>query len=109
MMKLHAAPRLSLRGYDNALLCPGRRTPEPFAESELFAPGFPADLITNRQMEVFKLLGLGFSHGQIAQKLNVSVNTVRTFCLRIRKKLKLSNARKLLREAVLWRHRQILK
>jgi DNA-binding NarL/FixJ family response regulator len=106
MIKLHSTRSRLQRRYVSAFLGSRRRTAQQFVESEPFAPGFPVDLITERQLEVFKLLGLGYSNSQIAQELHVSVNTVRTFCARIKEKLKISNARKLLREAVLWRQRQ---
>jgi DNA-binding NarL/FixJ family response regulator len=80
-----------------------------FWEDEPFAPGFPADLITDQQFEVFQLLGRGYSNTQVAQELRVSVNTVRGFCAGIKQRLKLSNARELLSEAVRWYQRQGLK
>jgi DNA-binding NarL/FixJ family response regulator len=109
MIKLQVNPRISFYGNDNAILRPEGRMPELLVENEPFAPGFPVDLITDRQMQVFKLLGLGHSHRQIAHELNVNADTVRTHCARIRDRLKLSNTRKLLREAVLWHHRQSLR
>jgi DNA-binding NarL/FixJ family response regulator len=75
---------------------------EKFGEAESPAPGFPLDLISDREFEVFKLLGRGRSNAEIAVELNVSVNTVRSFCARIKEKLKLSSATELRREAVLW-------
>jgi DNA-binding NarL/FixJ family response regulator len=77
---------------------------ERFAENEPPAPGFPVDLISDREAEVFKLLGRGFSNPQIAQELGVTVGTVRSFCARIKEKLKLPSATALRREAVLWVH-----
>jgi DNA-binding NarL/FixJ family response regulator len=76
---------------------------------EPFAPGFPVDLISSRELEVFKLLGSGYSTIQIAGELRVSVKTIQSFCSRIKEKLKLSSFRELSREAVLWHDRQKLK
>jgi DNA-binding NarL/FixJ family response regulator len=82
---------------------------QKFLDGEPFAPGFPVDLISDRQFEVFKLLGRGYGQAQIAQELHIRANTVRTFCASIKKRLKLSDAGELRREAVLWHDRQILK
>jgi DNA-binding NarL/FixJ family response regulator len=79
-----------------------RMLAEKFVECEPFAPGLPVDTISDRELKVFQLLGRGFSTRQIAEELHVSVNTVQSFCARIKEKLKLSNATELLRAAVLW-------
>jgi DNA-binding NarL/FixJ family response regulator len=75
---------------------------EKFVDGELQAPAFLVYLISNRELEVFQLLGRGYSTREIAKELRISVNTVQNFCARIKEKLKLSSATELLREAVLW-------
>jgi DNA-binding NarL/FixJ family response regulator len=69
---------------------------------EPLAPGFPLDLISDREFEIFKLLGRGYDTKKIAEELNITVSTVRTFCARIRDKLKLPSSAQLLDEAVVW-------
>ncbi len=71
-----------------------------------FPPAFPVGLISHRELEVFKLLGRGYGTRQIADELHVSVNTVQSFCARIKEKLKLLSATELLREAVRWHDSQ---
>ncbi len=50
----------------------------------------PNDL-TNREMEVLQLLSKGFHYKEVAQKLNVSVDTVRNHCRNIYVKLHVTN------------------
>ena len=66
------------------------------------APASPVDLLSDRELEVFKLIGQGHSTRQIAQELKVSFKTVQSFCARIKDKLRVGNATDLLREAVRW-------
>jgi DNA-binding NarL/FixJ family response regulator len=58
--------------------------------------------LSDRELEVFQLLGRGCSTRQIAQELHVNFRTVQTFCARIKEKLNLSSATELLREAMRW-------
>lgn len=60
----------------------------------------PLDVLTDREMEVFRLLGRGYETRKIASILDISIKTVQTFCARIKDKLELGNASELLREAV---------
>lgn len=62
--------------------------------------------LSDRELEVFQLLGQGYETRQIAGCLNVSMKTVQAFCARIKEKLKLSSATELLREAVRWHENQ---
>ena len=58
--------------------------------------------LSDRELEVFELLGSGLDTRAIAEKLQISIKTVQAFCARIREKLELSNATELLREALRW-------
>jgi DNA-binding NarL/FixJ family response regulator len=98
--KVLQAIRCVLDGKLNLVNGVARMLAGKFVQEEAFAPGFPVDLITNRELEVFKLLGRGYGKREIAQELHLSVNTVRCFCGRIKEKLMLSSAAELLREAV---------
>lgn len=60
------------------------------------------DLLSDRELEVFQLLGQGLETRRIAEDLRVSIKTVQAFCARIKEKLKLDNATELLREAIRW-------
>ncbi|OHD64242.1 MAG: DNA-binding response regulator [Spirochaetes bacterium RBG_13_51_14] len=62
----------------------------------------PLDSLTNREMEVFHLIGRGLSNRHIAQELSLSVKTVETYRARIIEKLKLKDSSELVRYAVQW-------
>lgn len=61
-----------------------------------------ATALTNREFEVFELLGRGFSTIQIADKLNVSRKTVETHRVHIKDKLNVQSANELIMRAVQW-------
>ena len=60
----------------------------------------PVSLLTDRELEVFKLIGLGLSSREIAEKLFLSIKTIGTYRERIKDKLNLKHANELLRCAV---------
>ena len=64
------------------------------------------ETLSDRELEVFQLLGRGLSTRQIGEELHVSFKTVQAFCARIKDKLKLASATELLREAVRWHDSQ---
>jgi DNA-binding NarL/FixJ family response regulator len=64
--------------------------------------GSPVEHLSDRELEVFELLGQGRGTRQIAEVLRVSVKTVQAYCARIKEKLNVASATELLREAVRW-------
>jgi DNA-binding NarL/FixJ family response regulator len=80
--------------------------------NEKFVAGVPAadisplQQLSNRELEVFELLGLGHNTRQVADHLHVGFKTVQSYCARIKEKLQLANANELLREAVRWHENQ---
>ena len=60
------------------------------------------DLLSDRKLQVFELLGRGCSTREIAGELRVNFKTVQTFCARIKQQLDLPNAIHLWREAIRW-------
>ena len=62
----------------------------------------PVEQLSDRELEVFQLLGRGHSTRQIADHLNVGFKTVQAYCARIKDKLQLANATELLRAAMQW-------
>ena len=56
--------------------------------------------LTDRELQVFELIGEGLSRQQIAERLNLDVNTVETHRSRIRQKLQLKDAQELLQCAI---------
>jgi DNA-binding NarL/FixJ family response regulator len=62
----------------------------------------PIKRLTDRELEVFNLLGQGKGTRQIAERLCLSVKTVETYRSRIKEKLNLSSGSELLRCAFQW-------
>lgn len=66
----------------------------------------PVDQLSDRELEVFELLGKGHGTREIAEILRVSLKTIQAYCARIKEKLNLTNATELLREAFRWHDNQ---
>jgi DNA-binding NarL/FixJ family response regulator len=60
----------------------------------------PRDVLSNRELQVFQLLGRGLSPRQIALDLKLAQSTIETYQGRIRDKLQLANQVELMRQAV---------
>ena len=58
--------------------------------------------LTDRELEVFELIGRGQTTRQIGIRLNLGSSTVETYRARIKQKLNLENATQLSHEAVRW-------
>ncbi len=58
--------------------------------------------LTDRELEVFRLIGKGRGTRQIAEELHLSVKTVESYYAHIKEKLTLKNARELVQRAVQW-------
>lgn len=65
-------------------------------------PAFGPATLTDRELEIFQMLGQGFGTPQIATKLHISPRTVDAHRNNIRMKLSLPDAAAVLREAVIW-------
>ena len=62
----------------------------------------PMEKLTDREFEVFQLIGQGLATRQIAGKLHLSVKTVEVHRLHIKEKLAIASAPELVRFAVRW-------
>lgn len=62
--------------------------------------------LSDRELEVFRLLGQGRGTRQIAKELHLSISTVETHRSHIKEKLHLASASELVRRAVEWVHSQ---
>ena len=60
-----------------------------------------ADL-SDRELEVFRLIGEGHSTRRIAEELHISVKTVESYQAHIKEKLSLRSARELVQHAIQW-------
>jgi DNA-binding NarL/FixJ family response regulator len=62
----------------------------------------PVESLSDRELEVFDLLGNGSTSRQIAERLFISVKTVDTYRTHIKEKLGLQNAMELIQHAIHW-------
>jgi len=62
----------------------------------------PVEQLSDRELEVFEMLGQGLGTRQIADALRVSIKTVQAYCARAKEKLNVGSATELLREAIRW-------
>jgi len=60
------------------------------------------ELLTDRELEIFELIGKGRDVREISKALNVSPKTVETHRTNIKEKLKLKNSRQVARVALQW-------
>ncbi len=58
--------------------------------------------LTDRELEIFRLIGSGFTTGKIAVRLRINVKTVGTYRERIKQKLGIKSSASLVREAMRW-------
>ena len=65
-------------------------------------PKSAIEILSDRELEVFRLLGQGKSSRQIAEDLNLTVATINSFRNRIKEKLQLKNSTELLLHAAQW-------
>lgn len=85
---------LSNRMTEHMLYQFAGRTTEP-AENSL-------DKLSNRELEVFELVGQGLGTRQIADLLHLSVKTIETYRESVKRKLNLNTSSELIRRAVQW-------
>ncbi len=73
-----------------------------FVDGQHTAMESPVHALTDRELEVFRLIGEGLGLSEIADRLNLSVKTIGTYRERIKEKLGIKNATGLLRNAIKW-------
>ncbi len=66
------------------------------------ASASPIDSLSDRELEVFNLLGKGLGTSQIAEKLKLSIKTVETYRAHLKEKLALTDANELRQYAIQW-------
>jgi DNA-binding NarL/FixJ family response regulator len=62
----------------------------------------PVGRLSDRELEVFHLIGKGYGTRQISERLHLSVKTIETYRAHIKEKLDLTDAAKLLQYAIQW-------
>lgn len=63
---------------------------------------FAIDTLSDREMEVFQLIGNGYSTRQIAERLNLSSKTIDSYREHLKLKLSLESGAELVRYAIQW-------
>jgi len=75
---------------------------ETLISSDAKTMSTPLDLLSNRELTVFRLIGQGFKTSQIADKLHLSVKTIESYRSHIKEKLKIETGTELMKYAIQW-------
>lgn len=75
---------------------------ERMANAPLANTDQPADLLSDRELHVFRRIGEGLTTRRIADELNVSQKTIQTYCARIKEKIGLDDGAELALAAIRW-------
>jgi DNA-binding NarL/FixJ family response regulator len=62
----------------------------------------PVERLSDRELEIFRLLGQGRTTSQIAADLNLSLKTVQAYCARAKEKFGVASLTELLHAAIRW-------
>ena len=62
----------------------------------------PIESLSDREFEIFRLIGEGYKASQIAKQLCLSIKTIETYRTRLKEKLDLVNASELLKYSIRW-------
>jgi DNA-binding NarL/FixJ family response regulator len=62
----------------------------------------PVEQLSDRELEIFRLLGQGSTTSQIAADLHLSLKTVQAYCARAKEKFGVNSLSELLRAAIRW-------
>jgi len=69
---------------------------------KIIAPDSPQDSLTDRELQVFRLIGEGRTTRQIAKDLSLSIKTIESHREHIKSKLSIKSAAQLAQRATLW-------
>jgi DNA-binding NarL/FixJ family response regulator len=70
--------------------------------SPKIAQASPVERLSDRELEIFRLLGQGRTTSEIAEDLHLSLKTVQAYCARAKEKFGVSSLGELLRAAIRW-------
>jgi len=73
-----------------------------FVQGDSDQPPSPLETLSDRELEVFRMLGQGKGTREIAEEMNVALPTVSTFKNRIKEKLKMKNSTETTLYALQW-------
>jgi DNA-binding NarL/FixJ family response regulator len=69
----------------------------------------PVDRLSDRELEIFRLLGQGRTTTQIADDLHLSLKTVQAYCARAKEKFDVKSFTELIRAAIRWEEASCIK
>lgn len=72
-------------------------------------PVSPIEQLSDRELEVFQMLGEGKASRQIAEELNLTIPTIHSFRNRIKEKLQLKNSTEMMLHAMQWVRERVTK
>ena len=72
-------------------------------------PPSPLEKLSDRELEVFRMLGLGRGVRQIAEEMGVTIPTINSFRNRIKEKLQLSSSTEVMLHAIHWSREEAAK
>jgi DNA-binding NarL/FixJ family response regulator len=72
------------------------------SSSPKVAASSPVERLSDRELEIFRLLGQGRTTSQIAEDLHLSLKTVQAYCARAKEKFGVTSLGELLRAAIRW-------
>jgi DNA-binding NarL/FixJ family response regulator len=72
-------------------------------------PPSPIELLSDRELEVFRMLGRGKGTRQIAEEMGVAVATINSFRNRIKEKLRLKTSTEVMLNAIQWAQGEMTK
>ena len=101
---------LALRRVLSGEIYLSKRMANKMLQQFVGAPGtaqkFSIDRLSDRELEVFRLIGQGHGTRRIAEELRLSVKTVESYREHIKEKLTLNDASELMQHAVQWLQRK---
>jgi len=78
------------------------RTALRLSSARRAATSSPVERLSDRELEIFQLLGQGRTPSEIAHDLNLSLKTVQAYCARAKEKFGVTSLTELLRAAIRW-------
>lgn len=67
--------------------------------------GNPVSVLSDRELEIFRLIGEGYTTRRIARKLNISIRTAENHRAHIKEKMDFESSIELVQKATIWVHR----
>ena len=82
--------------------CIGGTAVEHLGHADETTPSAGVDLLSDRELEIYQLVGRGLTSREMARKLQLEPSTVDSYRARIKEKLGIKNAAELYQRAAQW-------